>query len=364
MVAHSRRAVWLIRTLLILVAANPPVASAQNKGKPFSSPFGGFGLPALPGANADNATFEAKYELQEGGQVGRVSVIATIGDNWHMYSTTQPDGGPLPTEIKMISESVKVTGPFVPDHAPEIGSNEVWPGLPIEEHHGVVTWIAPFDVVKELNPDETKLELSLDGQVCTDGGSCIPVSEKLSAKFVGNYAKQVRPTTLRVDGTQATWSAQISPAQLKPGGLGVLSLKAELDDGYHLYPFVLEESEYRTVIVATNKSGLRFGAPQTKAAIAMDKRLDQPIAYHDGDVTWQIPIKIPDNAKEGQYPVELLVGFVTCNDRKRISSDKVAQHRLSSLVAPFKSNRGSFKTRKVLKEQPEMYMEKNYKSLY
>ncbi len=232
-----------------------------------------------------------------------------------MYSTTQPDGGPLPTEIKMISESVKVTGPFVPDHAPEIGSNEVWPGLPIEEHHGVVTWIAPFDVVKELNPDETKLELSLDGQVCTDGGSCIPVSEKLSAKFVGNYAKQVRPTTLRVDGTQATWSAQISPAQLKPGGLGVLSLKAELDDGYHLYPFVLEESEYRTVIVATNKSGLRFGAPQTKAAIAMDKRLDQPIAYHDGDVTWQIPIKIPDNAKEGQYPVELLVGFVTCNDR-------------------------------------------------
>ncbi len=301
--------------ILILVAGFPLAAHAQNKGKVSSSPFGNFGLQGLPGVGGQNTTFEAKYELQAGGEIGRVSVIATIADGWHMYSNTQPDGGPLPTEIKLLSDSVMVTGPFVPDHAPEIGANEVWPGLPIEEHHGVVTWTAPFEVAKELNPEEAKLELSLDGQVCTDGGSCIPVSEKLTAKFEGNYAKEVRPETLRVDGTQATWSAQISPSQLKPGGLGVLSLKAQLDEGYHLYPFLEEDTEYRTVIVATSKSGLRFGAPQTKAALAMDKRLDQPIAYHDGDVTWQIPIKVPASAKEGQYPIELLVGFVTCNER-------------------------------------------------
>ncbi len=318
MIAQMYRAGWLriaASVLLLVVAPLPSVVLAQKPGKTLVSPFGGIGLPNLSGTGGQNATFDAKYELESSGELGRVSVTASIADGWHMYSNTQPDGGPLQTKIELLSDSVKLTGPFVPNHAPDIGANEVWPGLPIEEHHGEVIWTAQFSVVKELDSTKDQLALTIDGQVCTNGGSCIPISEKLQAKFEGNYVREERPDTLRVEGTQATWSAQISPANLKPGGLGVLSLKANLEDGYHVYPFLEEETDYRTVIVATTKSGLRFGAPQTKAAMALDKRLETPIAYHAGDVTWQIPIKVPPNAKPGEVPIELLVGFVTCNER-------------------------------------------------
>ena len=316
MLAHTSCLMRLGLLLLGMTVATT-TAHAQSKGGKLGSPLGGFG--GLPGMNAvgpQNTTFEAEYQLASDGQAGRVSVTVTIADGWHMYSNTQPDGGPLATKLELTAPQLTRSGPFIPDHAPEISSNKVWPGLPIEEHHGQVTWTAPFSVSQGFNPDEQEVQVSLDGQVCTDGGACVPLSEKLIAKFAGNYELEEQlPETLRIDGTQATWTAQISPSQLRPGGLAVLSLKADVDEGYHVYPFVEEETEYRTVIVATAKSGLRFGAPQTDAAIELDRRLETPIAYHAGDVTWQIPIKIPDTAQPGEYPVELMVGFVTCNDR-------------------------------------------------
>lgn len=293
-------------------------SKSQSKGKALSTtPFGGFGLPSPGGgvAAGEQATFEAGYELDAEGKSGRISITADIADNWHLYSTTQPEGGPMATKMKLLSESVNLTGPFIPDQAPDIGSDRAWPGLPIEEHHGVVTWSAPFTVAKQLDPKQDSLEVVLDGQVCMTGGSCIPITKKMSAKFQGNYGEQSRSESLRITDTQAVWTASLSPAQVKPGDLAVVTLTADLDEGYHIYPFVEEESEFRTVIVATSKAGLRFGRPQTDAPISVDNRLETPISYHDGDVTWRIPIRVPDNAQAGEYPIELQVGFVTCNDR-------------------------------------------------
>ena len=300
-------------------ASKTQASKGQAKGKELSTtPFGGFGLPGLGGgsaANGENATFEAGYELESAGKSGRISVTADIADNWHLYSTTQPEGGPMATKIKLLSESVNLTGPFIPNQAPDIGSDRAWPGLPIEEHHGVVTWTAPFTVSKQLDPEQTSLEVVLDGQVCMTGGSCIPITKKMTAKFKGNYGEQPRSESLRITDTQAVWTASLSPAQVKPGDLAVITLTADLDEGYHIYPFVEEDSEFRTAIVATSKAGLRFGRPKTDAPILVDSRLETPISYHDGDVTWRIPIRVPDSAQAGEYPLELQVGFVTCNDR-------------------------------------------------
>ena len=292
---------------------DPTKEAAKGKGS-LSSPFG-FGMPAPSGgADTKQATFEAAYELESEGKLGRVSVTADIAPGWHMYSTTQPEGGPMATKLKLLSETVNLTGPFIPDHAPDIGSDKAWPSLPIEEHHDVVSWTAPFTVAQELNPAQDTLQVAIDGQVCMTGGSCIPISEKLTAKFKGRYGETPRSESLRITGTQATWTASIAPAQVKPGELAVISLTADTDEGYHVYPFVEEDTDYRTVIVATSKAGLRFGRPQTKAATEVDNRLDTPITYHNGDVTWQIPIRVPASAQAGEYPLELQVGFMTCNE--------------------------------------------------
>lgn len=318
MLTQIFRAVGLGCPLLVLtlLASMPLPVLAQVKGKGSSSAFGGLGMPSLPGGiPGQNAQFEASFELERGGLTGRLSVTANIAEGWHMYSTTQPDGGPMATKISLSGEGIEA-GPFVPNHAPDITFIEaIWPGLPIEQHHGEVVWSAPIKVAEGFKAEEAKVTATVDGQVCMDGGSCIPINEKVTAKFAGYVEKAQVSETLRIEGTQAVWSAQLTPAELKPGGLAVLSLKAKLDAGYHLYPFLEEDTEYRTIIVATQKSGMRFGAPQTKSPVAWDNRLDTPIAYHDGDVTWQIPIKAPESAQPGTYPIEMQIGFVTCNER-------------------------------------------------
>ncbi len=301
------------RAWLLLLIALPALISAQTKGK--GSPFGGLGLPMVGGLSGQNASFQASYTLETGGNAGKLHLEAAIADGWHMYSNTQPEGGPLATQIKLLSDKVKLSGPFVPDHAADIGASEFWPGLPIEEHHGIVVWTAPFTVLKTLDSAKDLVEVGIEGQVCTLGGSCIPISEKLAAKFTGTYGEKARTQTLRVEGTQAVWSASLVPAQVQPGQTAILKLVAETDLGYHVYPFLREETDYRTLIVAATKSGLRFGEPRTATGVELDKRLDMPIAYHVGPVTWEIPVTVPTSAKEGEYPLELLVGFMTCNER-------------------------------------------------
>lgn len=305
---------------LLCCGIAPSIATAQNKGSKGSgsNPFGNLGLPMVGGMEGD-ASFSASFEVMSTEPVGRVHLEATITDGWHMYSVTQPDGGPLATTIKLDSPQVELTGPFVPDHAPEIDANElVWPGLPIEEHHGTVTWTAPFKWVQpEATPESVTLEISVDGQVCTDSGSCIPISDTVEAKFTGYYGAIERSDTLRVENTQATWSAQLQPANVAPGGTAILSLTADTDPGYHVYTFIADatETSYRTLIVAQTKSGLKFGEPRTDASVTHDNRLDEPIPYHAGAVTWKIPIRVPSTASPGEYPIELLVGFMTCNER-------------------------------------------------
>ncbi len=286
---------------------------SQGKDKRSASPFGGLSGAGL--SNAPKAAFSANYELEQQGKSGRLSIVAEIADDWHLYSTTQAEGGPQPTVLKLLSDSVELRGPFIPDHAPDVTSNKAFPGLPLEEHHGVITWTAPFTVVKPLDPEQDTLQASIASQVCLDDGACIPMTEKLTAKFKGRYTDVVRSESLRVAGTQATWTATLSPAEVKPGDLAVITLNANTDDGYHVYPFLDEELDFRTVIVGTVKSGLRFGRPQTKAEIEWDNRLEPPISYHAGDVTWQIPIRVPADAQPGEHPLELQVGFMTCNDR-------------------------------------------------
>ncbi|MCA9133986.1 MAG: thioredoxin family protein [Planctomycetales bacterium] len=294
------------------------VARGQSKGigQSKGNALGGLGLPTVSGFGK-NVTFEASYELEQDSDRGRVQVRAKIVDGWHMFSTTQPAGGPLPTVIAVQSEQVELLGPFVPDHAPDIGSNDVWPGLPMEEHHGQVLWTAPLRRIAESDPQQLRLPLTVQGQVCMTDGSCIPISEKLTAEFGGYYAPPPRAESLRIESTQAVWSATLQPSQVEPGQSAVLSLTAQTDPGYHVYPFVAgdEQTDYRTLIVAKTKSGIKFGEPRTTAAIEYDTRLDEPIAYHAGPVTWEIPLTVPENAAEGEYPLELLVGFMTCNDR-------------------------------------------------
>ena len=62
--------------------------------------------------------------------------------------------------------------------------------------------------------------------------------------------------------------------------------------------------------------GVGIGVPETSAATEKtDVGLDAPVEFHTGEVEWTLPIRIPAKAELGNYQVEVLVGFLTCDDK-------------------------------------------------
>ena len=149
-----------------VVAAQPPIdpasfglGPASGSSDATSKPSAGGGLSAgvelfgnlsLPdqddpssAANPDTPVVWSAEIRRTGSDRGRLSITAELGADWHLYSVTQPAGGPKPTVIKIISPGVKTVAPFQPDQPPSRSMSELYGGLMIEEHAGTVTWTAP-----------------------------------------------------------------------------------------------------------------------------------------------------------------------------------------------------------------------------
>ena len=303
-----------------------PAGDSQGKGldsfdDPAVNGFGGFGFGG--GFGGEKISYEATFEASKAGRA-RVSVTAKMGPGYHTYSVTQPDGGPLATRIKLSLAGKKLEQETViASPEPEIKFDPVAyaADLPIEEHHDEVTWTISAELPAGTNAEAAEIQVSIDAQVCMQ--SCEQVSEELVAKFVGYYEEEKRSKTLRLDDTQAEWQVAIQPAELQPGDEATITITATVDEGYHLYQFLadypvdddgLPDTNYRTLIVPKTKSGLRFGAPVADKPVKTMVGFEEA-AYYEGSVKWEIPVLVPETAKAGELPIELLVGFLTCNDR-------------------------------------------------
>lgn len=296
------------------------VNSALAQSKTFDGGFGDLGLPMVGGqAGLDtlgpSIRYDAEYEVEQGRLRGKLRVTASLAPGFHTYSTTQPEGGPFPTAIKIQDAHASLAGPFVPDRDPEIGKEEAAYGdLPLEEFYGSVTWTASIAFSQAVDPQALKaLTVQIDALVCKD--SCLPINEKVDAKFAGFYEARPLVDNVRVDKTHAVWSARIQPARLKAGDMATIELTAQNDPGYHVYEFVPndEEINFRTLIVAKTKSGLQFGAPVAEGHLEAYPALPE-VKYFGDRVTWKIPVRVPPSARTGEFPIVLLVGFTTCDE--------------------------------------------------
>ncbi len=124
---------------------------------------------------------------------------------------------------------------------------------------------------------------------------------------------------IKADNTNASWTATIEPATIAPGGTAAIILTADVAPNYHLYGYVPSdgETQLRTLIAVSKKSGLLFQTPTTtNELITKDYGGGMVMQYHEGAVTWRIPIQAPLKAELGKSEVELLVGFNTCDDKR------------------------------------------------
>jgi suppressor for copper-sensitivity B len=326
---------WLCAlTAAVPVSAQSDVATGFDVFPNLS--LGDLGNP--PAADSkEPASFSAEYTA-DSDTGGTVTVTAKLGSAWHLYSVTQAAGGPTPTKIRVTGPAgVELAGKFTPSSPPEVTTSDAWPGLKVEEHYGEISWRAPVRWPAGFSGD---IELSVSALACMTDGSCVPQNPKLTAKRTAagsalavalaapaEAAAEPKTVLEEIDAAEGEtvfrdarsvveWSGRIIPATAKPGSRATLQFTAKPDATYHVYAAAVDDTESRTNFVVKEKGGLKLGTPQPPSAPIIKELLPGvPAAhYHEGAVTWSIPIEIPADAEPGSKSIQGLIAYQACTD--------------------------------------------------
>jgi hypothetical protein len=137
--------------------------------------------------NADaEFAITAQFAPAEGDAPARLYITAEIGEGWHVFSVTQPKGGPLATKITLAASSqFKVLEKsFTASPPPETRYSDVFPGLPLEEHEHRVVWHVPIELADGVDPADVKIEGKLRAQRCNKE-NCLPPKTIAFTALVG-----------------------------------------------------------------------------------------------------------------------------------------------------------------------------------
>ena len=322
-------------------------------------------LGSLSGSSAPAADIQVKaeYRLTEDSSAGELKVTAALGDDWHIYSVTQKPGGPMRSSIDVKGKGLlEFTGTFKPDTKPTV-KNIKYFDVPVEEHKGTVTWSAPFRLLPGVNPESLVLTGTLKGQICDEAGRCVPLSTldtDFEATNVGTLASLPETSAPPTSGSRSVDSSAASLAGYEeptaegyrpgraraairgqitspvgPGQVMQLVVTIEPDETWHVYAYEPKEVgkiAKPTLIALTGPSGWQVG--QAKASSdpivkATGIEIEPEQRYHEGAVSWTIPIAVPPSTAAGSHIVTGMVGFQTCTE---VSCDKPLAVKFGAVV--------------------------------
>lgn len=168
-------------------------------------------------ANPINLSAKLDPNPVKAGQTAKVTVTAKIDSGWHLYSLTQPAGGPRPTKI-----SIDETGPFKAagkptQPKPKVAADPNFsiPGQPpfmTETFEGEAVFTLPIKLAAEAPVGNQKLTVKFYFQVCNDH-ECLPPRTKpldVDVTIVAANAK-LSPLPEATASPAATASPESSP---------------------------------------------------------------------------------------------------------------------------------------------------------
>ena len=281
-----------------------------DTGKSFGS-FGGGGR---------QVELSGEFKVKEGTREGVLSITAKISPNWHIYSLTQPRGGPMASKLTVKkSDDFELAKKFTPDRDPTIHPPDVF-DVPSEEHEGTVIWTAPIDLAEDKDPKALAIEVRYDGQVCEKEGKCIPISNRIiTASFAGLIETPKSSNKYRADRSHTTITGYLEPKVAKPGDTIELVLTAEVEKNWHVYAYADRVPEKAvaqpTLIVLTKANNWPAKRPvASKEPIEHETgETSEPITrYFEDKVSWTVSLTVPNGADAGEYTIAGLIGYQAC----------------------------------------------------
>lgn len=319
--------------------------------------------------------WKATFQAQKGGDQATVRITAKLLDDFYIYSVTQPPGGPLKTKFSFPDKDADLVGDWQPDRPPKQVKGE--PGfeqIVVEKHFDEVTWTGSIRLKSPPADPPKPIQIRAVGQVCSD--TCIPFTEVLKASFAG-WEEPKEPAApepsvslpWRDPEAHVSWNLRWEPGT--EARTGSLVIEGIPDDQYHLYPSGEgeEETNFRTLMILDPDSALApQGPPRTDAILAVQEIPGaDPVPYHDGNVTWRIPMKLPVNPQQSKGSIAGWIGYQACTlescdqplgakfqgEWTQTESGQIEIQQWSLLPVPFKEVAGSPLRNRWLAGSPE-----------
>jgi DsbC/DsbD-like thiol-disulfide interchange protein len=116
---------------------------------------------------------EAPKQALKAGQAFQVRLSLEIPDGWHVYSITQPEGGPIPTRISIPDGQPFEMSGVVEGPTPKIIRDEGF-GMDVETYEGPeAVFTVPVKVGAKAAPGKSKMLITAYFQSC-DEKMCLP----------------------------------------------------------------------------------------------------------------------------------------------------------------------------------------------
>lgn len=282
---------------------------------------------------SDPVSLEAQFTAATANRPAVLMITADIERGWHVYSLTQPSGGPTKTKIELTeSPQYHLVGQFrsLPEPTKRV-DNEAWVGLTIEEHDGPVTWYAPIELAAGVDPAKLTITGKVRMLACKD--SCIPVTKEFTARQgqgvpIGDLdltapvhlLNEQVASTYQPEGSEVKISGRLIPGVTRPGDQARLEITLAPAPNWHIYAYADRDDRpgsKPTLIAFEQLSGLKAARPATPASVTTDNTIPDfgTMRYHRGAVTWEIPLEVPPDAKPAEYPISGVIGYQACETR-------------------------------------------------
>ena len=192
-----------MQTIKILVFFSVVLAAASPAVGQFSldeaNPSGGL-FDLAPGGKQSVVSVQGTFTAPTDGEPGELFVTAEIEPGWHIYSITQPPGGPIATRIEAdLPPGVRLTGEFRPSVAPDKKQEPLFDNIVVETHHGTVVWRAPLEFAAGVDPSKLRIEGAVTVQPC-DADSCLPPRDLPFTATLGTAPLAASPKATVVPG--------------------------------------------------------------------------------------------------------------------------------------------------------------------
>ena len=316
---------------LLIAAWIPSCAPAQEGG------LGDvLGIRGQAAAAQSREEFTASLVLD--GPTGEVAlrIAVKLPPEHYIYSTT-PGQGPETRITVARAEGLEAIGEtFAADHDAKIVDDPDL-GTTVEKYFKQVTWTKRYRLAAGVAPERVAVEGRVKYQVC-DTSSCRPDKFDFRAQLTG--VSTVAPSARAVGASDTSrhfeqlvgpkgsqtvegkWSVSLTPRQVAPGGEVTITVKAELNPGWHVYALDQRQlpdgsGPVPTVIGVTESDGLvtlgaSFTGPQPIAKFSKEwEGLEE--RYHEGVVEWSRTFRVAEAASDGEIALAGKVAWGMCN---------------------------------------------------